>query len=305
MREKYILGILMVALFADYEANAQQQSLYTQYMLNGLVINPAYSATDDAANVTLLHRQQWVGLEGAPQTTTASFYSPIVKDKLSGAILLTHDKIGVNNGSGVDFSIAPSVRLTRDIKMALGISAGLKYGVSLLTSLDYTSDPLFAQNEQNLYTMFGAGVMVYSDKFYAGISFPQLINVALKNKNNGLKGERYFNYAYLTAGMLIPINDQIDLKPNALVWYAEENKTQVDLNLNAIIRKQFWVGVSWRSFESISGILQIQISKGLQIGYAYDAGTSVSRRVSGGSHEILLTYRFQNNRRRVLSTRWF
>jgi type IX secretion system PorP/SprF family membrane protein len=197
------------------------------------------------------------------------------------------------------------VNLSRDVKMALGLSAGLRHGISLFSSLDKTSDPLFAQNEQILYTMFGAGAMIFSDKFYVGVSLPQLINLKIKDHNNGIKGNRFFNYLYLTGGMLIPLSDQIDLKPNTLLWYSEDMKPQLDLNLNVILQKKLWVGVSWRSLESISGMFQIQIDKKLQVGYAYDAGTSISRTVSKGSHELLLSYRFMKNRRRVISTRWF
>jgi hypothetical protein len=82
---------------------------------------------------------------------------------------------------------------------------------------------------------------------------------------------------------------------------------QFDVNLNLLMHDVLWVGLSWRSFESIDALLQFQISEKLQFGYAYDFSTTTAlSRVNSGSHEIMLNYRVLTKKRsRFVTPRYF
>ena len=64
---KKLFTFLLVAFFAS-ASFAQQQQHNTQFMYNKLGYNPAYAGSQDVPCVTCLYRNQWIGLEGAPQT---------------------------------------------------------------------------------------------------------------------------------------------------------------------------------------------------------------------------------------------
>ncbi|HRH39593.1 MAG TPA: PorP/SprF family type IX secretion system membrane protein, partial [Flavobacteriales bacterium] len=97
MRYHLLSAVMAIAA----AVNAQHTPLTSQYMFNGLVINPAYAGSRDALTANMTHRQQWVGIDGAPVTQTASIHSPIGRTKMGLGLLLFNDRIGVSNETGL------------------------------------------------------------------------------------------------------------------------------------------------------------------------------------------------------------
>ncbi|MCK5367254.1 MAG: PorP/SprF family type IX secretion system membrane protein, partial [Cyclobacteriaceae bacterium] len=111
---KYITIITFIALFiVGRVANAQQQAMFSQYMYNGLAINPAYAGSQESASMTALMRQQWVGMEGAPSTQTFSGHMPIEKKRIGVGLMLLHDKIAVTDQTGVYGSYAYKIPMKK------------------------------------------------------------------------------------------------------------------------------------------------------------------------------------------------
>lgn len=78
---KYLLYIFII--MAAFKLKAQHSPMYSQYLLNGLAINPAYSGRNEALDLTLLHRQQWIGIDGAPVTTAFTANTPLRKKHIT------------------------------------------------------------------------------------------------------------------------------------------------------------------------------------------------------------------------------
>ena len=273
-------------------ALAQQKAMYTQYMFNGLAVNPAYSSIDEALSITALSRHQWVGFEGAPNTQTLAVHSPIKESNTSVGFMLMRDQIGeVITENGFFLSLAQRVQLSDETYLALGVDAGLSKFVANYSRIsgEAATDPVF--NDQNeLRGNFGFGVMLFSNKFYAGLSSPFFYYRDLGGLGS-TGGTAYQPHYLLQGGYLVDIGEDFKFKPNALVKYVKGSPVQVDLNANFLIKETVWVGGSWRSFDSFDFIAELQITPQIQLGYAYDFTTTDIAKVEKGSHEIMLNFR--------------
>lgn len=272
--------------------NAQQKAMFTQYMFNGLVINPAYSAMDDALNITALARQQWVGFAGAPNTQTLSVHSPIKQSNTSVGLILMRDQIGeVINENGAFGTLAHRVKISENTYFALGVNGGIsKYAgaYSLTGSPSAAEDPVFL-DQNSLRANLGFGVMIFSEKFYAGISSPYFY---YRDMGSALSSATAYKPHYIMqGGYLTDLSDDIKFKPNVLVKYVNGSPVQVDLNANFLLKETLWIGGSLRSMDSFDVLAEIQVTPNIQVGYSYDFTTTRLAKVERGSHEIVLNFR--------------
>lgn len=297
-KARRIIGVLIFSMFSllmNVSLMAQQKAMFTQYMFNGLVINPAYSSVDEALNITALSRHQWVGFKGAPNTQSISIHSPIKESNTSVGLILMRDQIGeVISENGLMATAAQRVELGSDTYLSLGLSAGLgKYQgqYSLSGSASAALDPVFA-DQNSLRSSLGIGLMLFSQKFYAGISSPFFYNRDLGANSNVETANRA--HYLVQGGYLVDLGRDLKFKPNVLIKYVNGSPVQVDLNANFLLKETLWLGASLRSMDSIDFLAEIQLSPNLQLGYSYDFTTSRLAGVQNGSHEIVFSFRIKN-----------
>lgn len=274
-------------------ANAQQKAMFTQYMFNGLAINPAYSAIDESLNITALARQQWVGFTGAPNTQTLSIHSPIKSSNTSMGVILMRDQIGeVISENGAFATLAHRVQIADGTFLSLGVNGGISSYIgeySLTGSTTASTDPVFS-DQNSKRGNFGAGLMLFSDKFYAGISAPFFY---YRDIGGGSSSETAYKPHYLMqGGYLVSLGPDVKFKPNVLVKYVSGSPVQIDVNANFLLKETLWLGGSLRSKDSFDIIAEVQVTPNIQLGYSYDFTTSKLARVEKGSHEIVLNFRF-------------
>jgi len=300
-RQLIIIGLLLIAGFASY---GQQQVMFTQYMFNGLALNPAYAGSQETISISALAREQWTGIDGAPSTQTLSVHSPAFNKRMGLGLLVLRDKIGVTEQTGVAASYSYNLPFENGGKLALGLQAGFTSYNARFTEVSDTN-PAFANDVKTFDPNFGFGAYYYTDRFYAGLSVPQL-KQSIFDKDNDDSDSRLVRHYFATAGYVMDLNHSLKLKPNILIKAVEGAPVEIDLNANLLIKEVIWVGLSWRSFDSIDALFQLQVTDRLQIGYAYDFATTTDlRRVNGGSHEIMLNYRFTFNKSRIITPRYF
>jgi type IX secretion system PorP/SprF family membrane protein len=271
-------------------------------MFNGMVINPAYPSMDESSSLTAVGRNQWVGVDGAPKTAAASFYTPIKATNTSLGFSLMNEKITVNSQTQVNLNISQRVKLNEKIYLALGLKGGMVQYREDNTRLS-TSDPVFAQNQSYWKSDIGFGFMLFTDKFFIGLSSPTFKSFDIGSKVNKIVVESHY---YLQTGYLIDINDDVKLKPNILLRQVKGAGFQYDLNANILLKNIVWLGASWRSEKTLTGLVQVQLTKNLQLGYSYD--TPMESNLKGAqtvSHEIMLNYRFSWSKWKVVAPRYF
>ncbi|CAI2766638.1 T9SS membrane protein, PorP/SprF family [Flavobacterium collinsii] len=298
--------IILMFLFFSVVCSAQQDAQYTQYMYNTIAINPAYAGSRGALSVFGLYRTQWIGLDGAPETSTFSINTPLNNSNLGLGVSLVNDKIGPTNENTLSADLSYSVPTSETFKLSFGIKA-----TANLFNLDINKlnpenqgDPQFQNLNNRITPNIGAGVYWHSDKAYVGLSIPNFIETNRFNDDDTAIFKDKINY-YLMAGYVFDLDYYIKFKPAILTKMVQGAPLQVDASANFMFDDKFVVGLAYRWSASLSAMAGFQVTDGLYIGYGYDHETTNLRRYNSGSHEIFLRFEFLNNYNRITSPRFF
>ena len=300
----YILIVLMAVLLFQ-ETQAQQDPQYTQYMYNMNVVNPAYAGSKESLSLTALYRNQWSGMDNNPVTFTFSAHSPI-GEKVGLGFSAIRDELGPITETNVFADFSYTLQVSSNVKLALGVKAGATFHDVGLASLELQdpNDPFFSENINNTYPNIGAGAFLYGDKFYIGVSVPNMLQ-SVHLDENGLKLGSETNHYFGTAGYVFQVTDNFKLKPSVMVKSAFDAPVSFDGNLNALFYDRFELGASYRLDDSFSGLVGFQVTPNLRIGYAYDHVLSDIKTVGPASHEVVLTFDVFFKPRILRSPRFF
>ncbi|MCA1762007.1 MAG: type IX secretion system membrane protein PorP/SprF [Flavobacteriales bacterium] len=306
------LLFISAILFGSSGLFAQQEMMLSQYMFNGLFLNPAYSGTHSYAEATGLYRAQWTGFEGAPRTQTFGVEGPISNELMGLGLTFINDQLGDTRQTQVfaNWSYHLFLDPEGETRLSFGIRAGFSDYTANLTDTKVfdNGDPVFAEDVSNEFVpKFGAGVYLYDKMWYVGLSVPTIF-AADKNVRFNINdvGDRYFEpHTYLTAGYVFKLNENLVLKPSFLIKYLHDTPLQADINCNLLIKNTFWVGASFRSGDAVVGLLEYNIGNDFRVGYAYDFTTSQLNTYNNGSHEVMLSFKFGKDPIKTKSPRYF
>ncbi len=296
MMKRAIFFILLgCACFFTQTTHGQQYPVYSQYLFNPLVINPAYAGSHVQLSATAMFRNQWVNLDGAPRTASLSMHSTLGRPSVGVGMLITSDKIGSYTNTSMFGAYSYSIR-TPEWKLSFGLQAGFS-----LVSADYSelnlddfSDGSFVNFNNKIRPNFGAGVYYQTKKLYAGFSIPFLLNTKVENNLEtvftAIKEARYY---YLNVGAFLPINRMRTavLHPSVLIRAQEQQPLSLDVNLDLILNDVFSLGVSYRNIDAVITYMSLKLSDQFHFGYSYDWTTSDLNQFSKGTHEFMLNYR--------------
>jgi len=308
MRKYLLLTGSIICLFL--QVNAQQSPLMSHYMFNGLLLNPAYAGSKEFVSSTLLYRQQWTGLEGAPVTYSGSIHGLLPKKKLGLGGYIQRDKIGVTSQTDIYASMSYHLPVGKG-KLSAGLQMGLSNFSSDVVQLTYwdPGDKVFDYNTfSNLLPNAGLGLYYYQSLFYAGISAPFVISYDVNRSGSidpAVPVHKMSRRYYVTSGGVIETEGDIKLKPSFLLKMEPGSDIQYDLNMNVLINDLFWIGASYRSEESIVALFEYQVSRKFRIGYSYDYTLGTLGRYNSGSHEVMLGFDFGYPVLKMKSPRYF
>ncbi|MFD0763318.1 PorP/SprF family type IX secretion system membrane protein [Mucilaginibacter lutimaris] len=271
---------------------AQQQIYsYAQYADNLTPINAAYSMLDKAGSISVMGRRQFIGIDGAPTSLLLSGTLPIQSITGAAGIYVLNDQVAVEKQLEVNAFFAKSIQLTGNDFLAVSINAGIRNYVANYSTLD-SFDPQFKDDVRETSPNLGFGVMFYSDRYYLGLSLPELtirsLGTASVQQANYLK-----NHFYFSGGYLLDMGEDIKFKPSALVAYVKDAKLLTDVTGTIFLKEQLGIGAGYRSNKRATGILSV-IGDTYKVGYSYQFGTS-SNTLGGFNtaiHEVSLSYRF-------------
>ncbi|MEQ6117979.1 type IX secretion system membrane protein PorP/SprF [Reichenbachiella sp. MALMAid0571] len=299
-----IIFTVLLAIISVY-VYGQQQPQFSQYMFNGLAINPAYAGSHEAISITALSRIQWVGFEGAPNTQVLSIHSPINGKNIGLGLQFSHDEIGFTNDNNLQASYAYRIKMRKGNTLAFGLQAGFSsYSIDFSKARTITNDPSQGGDVSSFLPNIGAGIFYSTPNAYLGLSSPTMLNSAVSRDGNTLFSKE--NHYFLIGGYVFTVNESLKIKPNFLVKAVSGSPVGFNLNLNALIKEFVWLGLSYRPPESLNFLLQFNISKQLRIGYSMDY--VLDETLSQGtttSHEFMVNYRFRINDKHVITPRYF
>jgi type IX secretion system PorP/SprF family membrane protein len=297
--------LFFALLFTGVISYAQQDAQFTQYMYNTININPAYAGSRGALSMFALYRTQWVGLDGAPVTSTVSINTPLNESNLGLGVSLINDKIGPTNENTISADLSYTIHTLEDWKLSFGIK-----GTANLFNLDAnklnpvdTYDPSL-QNYSKFSPNIGAGIYWHSDKAYLGFSIPNFTETNRYSDNQVAIFKEKINY-YLIGGLVFDLNDSVKFKPAFLTKMIEGAPLEVDVSGNFMFYNKFMLGVSYRWSAAMSAMAGFQVSDGLYIGYGYDRETTNLVNYNSGSHEIFLRYELFKNNDKITTPRFF
>lgn len=295
---------------------AQQDAQYTQYMFNTLSVNPAYAGSRGQLSFAGLYRSQWVGLNGAPETFTLNLHSPIRNSRLGYGISVVNDNIG--DGVVQETYLDAVLSYTIDVAQNAKLSFGLKGGGNFL-SLDFQGLRNFdreAVQQDNIDRQFspnfGFGIYYHTDRFYAGLSAPNLLETEFFDTNandedsvNFLATER-INFYFIT-GYVFDLNGNLKFKPALLTKAVGGAPLQVDISANFLFNERFSFGVAYRWDAAVSALAGFQITEQVMLGLAYDRETTElgGTRFNDGSFEIFLRLELLKIFQKTISPRFF
>jgi type IX secretion system PorP/SprF family membrane protein len=278
--------------------------VYSQYLQNGMVINPAYTGSRGALSAFLSYRMQWMGISGSPVFQSVSLNTPLKNDKVALGVLAQFMQFGFTKSTSVYASYAYRIKLSKG-KLSFGLKAGADMSNTVypdnnserFLSNTTLTDPVFVNDKAYILPNVGAGVYYFSDKLFAGLSVPAFLSYR-KTSNGSIEAFHSFSEYNLvaTAGGLITFSQFFKFKPSVLVDYSlQETKklTRLDLNGNFILADLIWIGGSWRTTEQVAvGILQVQLNPQFMFGFSYDYPAGRLNAYSSGSSEFILRYEF-------------
>jgi type IX secretion system PorP/SprF family membrane protein len=289
---KKIIFLICVSL-SSFALHAQQELMISQYMFNGLVLNPAYAGTHAYWSTSILHRSQWVKFDKAPRTQTACADGNILNGKLGLGINLSNDKIGLTNTFDFGVNVAKKVMLG-DGFLSAGLRLGAsRYSANLTEAVIWDeNDPVYANNlKGKIVPRLGAGVYYYTRTWFAGASIPSILAVdeSISNYSSGMNSF-YRQHVYLNGGLVIEAAPEVAIKPSVLVKYQGNAPIEVDLNCNVLFLQKFWAGAGYRTGDALIAMLEWNVNKQLRIGYAFDYTLSEIQQYANNSHEFMLGY---------------
>ncbi len=306
-RLKYIFIFLWIIISSLLKGQSVPDSdrislaypVYSQYLQNGLMINPAYAGSREALSMLLSYRMQWMGTPGAPVLQSVSLHSPMKNDRVALGLKAHFMQYGVTRSTNIYAVYAYHVRVGNG-KLSFGLKAGVDMSNTDYTGLllTNTGDPVFTSDEKPyILPNAGAGVYYYSKRLFAGLSVPAFLSYRRTDQGSTQAYHSFSEYDFIfSAGGLITFSPTFKFKPSVLVDYSlQETKklNQLDINGNLIIADLVWIGGSYRTSEEvIVAILQVQPTPQLMIGLSYDYPAGRMNNYSKGSSEFILRYEF-------------
>ncbi|MET4543247.1 type IX secretion system PorP/SprF family membrane protein [Pedobacter africanus] len=323
--------IYFITLLMTYGVlcTAQQRPQYTQYLFNNYLLNPAISGIENYADVKAGFRKQWAGIEGAPQTSFLTAHwnlgggylwrnalslpdkgdDPMSRNYMQNytsspahhgmGVTAVYDETGPLSRLDASLTYAYHLQLSNTFNLSVGIAAGISRIALDANALHFedqineraVSNQLLSQLKPDL----GFGLWLYSGRLFAGASVQQVLSQKLSftsdpNYNSGKEVPHFF----VTAGYRMYIDDVISATPSIMFKQVSPTPASIDVNLKMAFKDRFWVGGSYRKDDSFSALAGINISKLINLTYAYDFTTSGLNQVSNGSHEIVLGLQLNN-----------
>ncbi len=316
--KNYLTTVLVIAvgLCSLVDVQAQQDAQFTQYMYNTMSVNPAYAGSRGHTTITALGRTQWVGFEGAPDSQTLSYDTPLNVSGLGLGVGLVNDKLGPAEEFYLDANVSYTIETGEDSNLAFGLKLGGRIlnidwskGKDAWSAEGNGTDPMFAYNVHNKFLpTAGAGVYFYKPKWYIGLSVPNFlksehydinskdIQTAISNiRKKGFKDAAEYLaeeriHFFLIAGYVFDLSDDIKFKPAALLKGVAGAPLVADVSANFLFYERFRAGLAYRWDDSVSALLGFQVSRALYAGYSYDLTTSNYKVTNSGTHEIMLRY---------------
>lgn len=311
----------VILFFSFLGAAAQQDAQYSQYIFNAIYINPAYAGYRERLNANATYRNQWIGIEGSPESYSFAVDGLLANEKVGLSIIASGDKLGAQNNLSIygNYAYRMPVGYDETSKLSFGLGLGFQQnGIdgAKFYAIDTGDDYIPTGMVKTITPDISIGAFYNTEKMYIGASAKNLVSKYISDK----KSEDY-NYAkarphfYVTGGMLVPIVDyEVEFKPFFLVKDEIGSPTVLDINALFLFKQKLWIGGGYRtgiktynkpavkgnvkSSNAIIGMAEFFVEERFRFGYSFDYSMSALSGYSGGTHEISISMSFSTKSER-------
>lgn len=304
-RNIFSLSILCIVIILTPEVVVGQHNIqFSQYMFNQLTLNPAYAGVEDISSVMVANRNQWSGAEGAPNTQSVSAQTRFAGKRLGLGGFIINDKVGVHKSLRLSAVAAYHLPLAPSTTLSFGMNAGLSHQRGDYASLGpaIINDPKVGHAAYSeSHPEVGMGVFLKTPRLQLGLSSPQLLkeNFHMSDTLTASNTKSYYGYARYS----FPLTASLELQPGFLLKYINGAPWSYDVSVTLSFMKVLHAGVNYRSRESIDFLIRAQVTKQIQLGYAYDYVIGDVSTFAAGSHELMASFQFQRLRDSITSPR--
>ena len=279
----YVLGM---------SAFAQQDPLYSQYINNPMVLNPAYAGLNDNFNASVTYRYQWAGFEGNPKTFNFNSHVSLIDNKVGAGILVVQDQLGNAKNTEIQAAFSYKLQLDKEKTFSFGMQTGFvnfRNNISGL-NLDDPTDEAFTQGENVTKPNLGVGAILKSDRFLFGVSIPRLMNtsISVSNTTGSQDFQLYNRTLYVFGSYVYFLNENIRFKPAVLLRAVKGSPVSVDFNFNINFNERYTAGAFIRNFNSYGVQVQTKLGDKLKLGYTFEIPTNQSVGTAFTTHELFL-----------------
>ena len=273
---------------------SQLSPIRTQYMFNGIPLNPALTGSEEAWSISGSFRAQWIGFPGAPLTQSLSAHSPLKNESSAIGMQIFADQIGVDRNTGVYGSYAYRIKMN-DAQLSFGLAAGLNLVRSYhsqLSTYDSGDQQFSADSPLSILPNTSFGAYYGSKKFFVSLSIPFMFSNKIENGQNVMTHDPRSYNILLGSGASFKVGSKTLLKPSLLMKYNQSATIQFDVNVMGEFNKFFEAGLSYRTSESIIALFKINANQ--QLSFMYSIGIPMGELMSysSGSHELGIKYTF-------------
>lgn len=298
---------VLACLIFPYFTMGQQDPQFTQFFDNTLFVNPAYAGSRGMLNVTGVHREQWVGFEGRPRSTSLSVHSPLSYESVGLGVTAVNDEIGPFNQTMVyaDFSYTLRFDNLPGHKLAFGLKGGfnmVSLNTSGLTATDDNDMIVLQDVNNNINPNFGFGIFYHTPRLFIGLSSPKILERSYDGfSTTNIERRHYFG----VLGGVLGLDANWKLRPTALIKITENAPISIDISSAFIYKEKVWFGVMYRLNAAFGVFAQFQVTPQFKLGLASDFGTQELRNYNYGTFEALLSYDFIFKKDGIRSPRYF
>lgn len=302
MVKKLFISILLLhALSSD----AQQIGMYSHYFIKPMVYNPAFTGADDATNVMVVSRSQWLDIRNSPQLNIITANGNFMNDKAGLGIIVVSDKKGLTNRTSGALNYSYKLKFNDETALFLGISMGvINHQINFNNALvENGSDPtLFSNSEQKTTFDANAGFAFIWKGLTFGAAVPQLIGNRINYVDNQ-NTRAYYTHARHYLGSLgykfnLSKDKGISITPMGLVRFVPNTPIQYDGSLMFDWQNKFWIGGTYKSDYAVGANAGFCIHKQLYVGYSYDFIIGSIGKYSGTAHELMVNFKFGKNKKK-------
>jgi type IX secretion system PorP/SprF family membrane protein len=317
------LAFISIIIFCGLSVSGQQLPLFSQYLYNKFLINPAVAGSDGFTSFSLTAREQWVGYSGAPRTFSFSGQARVLKrgytlkstgrgnafrPKSDGKVgfggYIFSDKNGLVQRTGFQASYSYHLWIESNTQMSLGLAVTgyhFKINENEINFEDPNEPWLNNELRRGIFVPDADfGIYILNPRYNIGFSSEQLFGAAAKIGDNAYRNFRMDRHYYLFGSYSFEPTNRIELQPSALIMMSEQMKPMVDFGLTYIYDQKFWLGLSYRTSKAIIANFGVTHAN-MYIGYAFDFTLQEIQRVTYGTHELTIAVRFGDSARKY---RW-